>query len=117
LADGADSMGLLMSMSRVYVNEGSGWNTWVRTMALNPFDLRESVARNFTTKEFDLIGEVRRDPNSPWMQTERRMANAITFLGTYDSYPLKHAQEEPRDGRTPRSLSRLSWRMDVGQAP
>jgi len=27
------------------------------------------------------------------MQTERRMPNAITFLGTYDSYPLKHAQE------------------------
>jgi mono/diheme cytochrome c family protein len=103
LADGADSMGLLMSMARVYVNEGSGWNTWVHTMALNPFDLRESIARNFATKEFDLIGEVRRDPNSPWMQTERRMPNAITFLGTYDSYPLKHAQEAARDGKTARS--------------
>src|SRR5215468_4339392 len=103
LADGADSMGLLMSMARVYVNEGSGWNTWVHTMALNPFDLRESMARNFATKEFDLIGEVRKDPNSPWMQTERRMPNAITFLGTYDSYPLKHAQEAARDGKTSRS--------------
>src|SRR5712671_2350248 len=103
LADGADSMGLLMSMSRVYVNEGSGWNTWVHTMALNPFDLRESMARNFATKEFDLIGEVRKDPDSPWMQTERRMANAITFLGTYDSYRLKDAQEAPRDGKMPKS--------------
>src|SRR5215831_8344145 len=103
LADGADSMGLLMSMARVYVNEGSGWNTWVHTMALNPFDLRESMARNFATKEFDLIGEVRKDPNSPWMQTERRMPNAITFLGTYDSYPLKQAQEAVRDGKASRS--------------
>ena len=93
LVDGADSMGLLMSMARVYVNEGSAWKTWVHTMALNPFDPKESIARNFTTKEFDLIGEVRKDPNSPWMQTERRMPNAITFLGTYDSYPLKDAQE------------------------
>ena len=49
-------------------------------MALNPFDPKESIARNFTTKEFDLIGEVRKDPNSPWMQTERRMPNMATFL-------------------------------------
>lgn len=97
LIDGSDSMGLLMSMSRVYVNEGSAWNTWVHTMAVNPFDPKESIARNFTTKEFDLIGEVRKDPNSPWMQTERRMPNAITFLGTYDSYPLKDAQQAARE--------------------
>src|SRR5262249_44006387 len=103
LADGADSMGLLMSMARVYVNEGSGWNTWVHTMALNPFDLRESMARNFATREFDLIGEVRKDPNSPWMQTEKRMPNMATFLGTYDSFPLKDAVEPPRDGKTPKS--------------
>jgi len=37
------------------------------------------------------------------MQTERRMPNAITFLGTYDSYPLKHGQEAARDGKTSRS--------------
>src|SRR5215469_6849297 len=75
--------GLLMASARVYVNEGSMWRTWVKTMALNPFDLRESMARNFATKEFDLI-----DPNSPWMQTEKRMPNMATFLGTYDSFPL-----------------------------
>src|SRR5258708_19981734 len=27
----------------------------------------------------------------------------ITFLGTYDSYPLKHGQEAVRDGKTPRN--------------
>jgi len=79
------------------------WQTWVKTMALNPFDLRESVARNFATKEFDLIGEVRKDPNSPWMQTETRMPNMATFLGTHDSYPLQDAQEPARDGKTPKS--------------
>src|SRR5262245_36145222 len=93
LADGSDSMGLVIASSRVYVNEGMMWQTWVHTMALNPLDLKESIARNFTTKEFDLIGEVRKDPNSPWMQTERRMPNLATFLSTYDSYPLKDAQE------------------------
>jgi hypothetical protein len=103
LSDGADSMGLLMASARVYVNEGMMWQTWVKTMALNPFDLKESVARNFATKEFDLIGEVRKDPNSPWMQTEKRMPNMATFLGTYDSYPLKDAQDAPRDGKTPKS--------------
>jgi hypothetical protein len=103
LADGADSMGLLMASSRVYVNEGMMWQTWLKTMALNPFNLKESVARNFATKEFDLIGEVRKDPNSPWMQTEKRMPNMATFLGTYDSNPLKDAQEAPRDGKTPKS--------------
>ena len=59
LSDGADSICLLMASARVYVNEGSMWQTWVKTMALNPFDLRDSMARNFATKEFDLIGEVR----------------------------------------------------------
>src|SRR5260370_767315 len=72
-------------------------------MALNPFNLKHSVARNFSTKEFDLIGEARKDPNSPWMQTEKRMPNMATFLGTYDSYPLNDAQESPRDGKTPTS--------------
>jgi hypothetical protein len=103
LSDGADSMGLLMASARVYVNEGSMWQTWVKTMALNPFDLKESMARNFATKEFDLIGEVRKDPNSPWMQTEKRMPNMATFLGTYDSFPLKDALEPPRVGKTPKS--------------
>jgi hypothetical protein len=67
LANGADSMGAADVHVPLYVNEGSGWHTWVHTMALNPFDLRESTARNFTTKEFDLIGEVRTDPNSPFV--------------------------------------------------
>jgi hypothetical protein len=31
------------------------------------------------------------------------MPNAITFLGTYNSYPLKHAQEAARDGKASRS--------------
>src|SRR5262249_60231083 len=78
------------------------WETWVKTMALNPFDLRESMARNLTTKEFDVCGEVGKDANSPWMQTEKRMPNMATFLATHDSYPLKDAQEAPRDGKTPK---------------
>jgi hypothetical protein len=103
LADGADSMGLVMSISRVYVNEGSNWEKWAQTMALNPYDLKESIARNFTPKEFDLIGEIRKDPNSPWMQTEVRMPNLATFLSTYDSYPLKDAREAARAGKTPKN--------------
>jgi mono/diheme cytochrome c family protein len=100
LSDGADSMGLLMASTRVFVNEGMMWEKWIETMALNPYDLKGSMARNFATKEFDLIGEIRRDPNSPWMQTERRMPNMIAFLGTYDSWPLKDAKEAPRAGKT-----------------
>ena len=100
LADGADSMGLVMASTRVYVNEGSGWEKWVQTFALNPYDLKESMARNFTPREFDLIGEIRKDPNSPWMQTEVRMPNLATFLASYDSYPLKDAREAPRAGKT-----------------
>jgi len=103
LSDGADSMGLVMASTRVYVNEGSNWEKWVQTMALNPFDLKESIARNFTPREFDLIGEIRKDPNSPWMQTEARMPNLATFLATYDSYPLKDAREAPRAGKTTRN--------------
>jgi hypothetical protein len=75
LSDGADSMGLLMASTHVYVNEGMMWERWAQTMALNPADLKGSMARNFAPKEFDLIGEIRKDPNSPWMQTERRMPN------------------------------------------
>jgi hypothetical protein len=103
LADGADSMGLVMASTRVYVNEGSGWQKWIQTMALNPYDIQGSIARNFTPKEFDLIGEIRKDPNSPWMQTEVRMPNLATFLATYDSYPLKDAKEAPRHGKTLKS--------------
>jgi len=100
LSDGSDSMGLVMASTRVYVNEGSNWEKWIQTFALNPFDVKESIARNFTPKEFDLIGEIRKDPNSPWMQTEVRMPNLATFLATYDSYPLKDAKEAPRPGTT-----------------
>src|SRR5262249_8046829 len=99
LADGADSMGLVMSIARVYVNEGSNWEKWVQTMALNPFDIKGSIARDFTPTELDPIGEIRKDPNSPWMQTEVRMPNLATFLATYDSYPLKDAKEAPRPGK------------------
>src|SRR5262249_57027093 len=50
LSDGADSMGLLMASARVYVNEGMMWQTWVHTMAINPFDLKDSMARNFAQR-------------------------------------------------------------------
>ena len=75
---------------------------WVSTTwALNPFDLKESIRRDFKPGEFDLIGTARKDPNSPWMQTEKRMPNMALFLTTWDSFPLKDAIEIDRAG-TPR---------------
>jgi len=61
----------------------------------------QSVARKFKPGEFDLIGTARKDPNSPWMQTEKRMPNMALFLSTWDSFPLKDAIEIDRAG-TPR---------------
>src|SRR5262245_6900918 len=98
LSDGADSMGIVIASARVYVNEGCMHELWVpTTWALNPFDLKESLHRNFKPGEFDLFGAARKDPNSPWMQTERRMPNLALFLGTYDSYPLASAKEADGD--------------------
>jgi hypothetical protein len=100
LADGSDSMSVLMASTRVYVNEGMMYDLWVSTTwPLNPWDLKESIRRNFKTGEFDLIGTARKDPNSPWMQTERRMPNMALFLSTYDSLPLASAKEIERDGK------------------
>jgi hypothetical protein len=65
LIDGSDSMSILMASTRVYVNEGSGHDLWVTTWALNPFDLEQSIRRDFKPGEFDLIGTVRKNPNSP----------------------------------------------------
>ena len=99
LADGANSMSLLMASARVFVNEGMMHDLWVgSTWALNPFDLKESVRRGFKTGEFDLINVARKDPNSPWMQTEKRMPNMALFLSTYDSFPLKDAKEAEKTG-------------------
>ena len=100
LSDGADSMGLLMASTRVYVNEGCMNELWSSTTwPINPFDLKESVRRGFKPGEFDLINTARKDPNSPWMQTERRMPNMALFLGTYDSFSLASAKEIEREGR------------------
>src|SRR5262249_59047547 len=55
LTDGADSTGVVEAGTRVYVNEGSGWDKWVNTMAVNPFDLKQSRARNFPSTDSDLI--------------------------------------------------------------
>ena len=93
-------MGLLMASTRVYVNEGSYHDLWVSsTWALNPFDIKGSVARKFKPGEFDLINTARKDPNSPWMQTEKRMPNMALFLTTYDSFPLKDAKEAEQNGK------------------
>jgi cytochrome c5 len=100
LMDGSDSMGLVMASTRVYVNEGSYHDLWVSsTWALNPFDIKGSVARKFKPGEFDLINTARKDPNSPWMQTEKRMPNMALFLTTYDSFPLKDAKEAEQNGK------------------
>jgi hypothetical protein len=100
LSDGADSMGVLMASTRVYVNEGMMHELWTpTTWALNPFDIKESIRRRFKTGEFDLIKTARKDPNSPWMITEKRMPNMALFLSTYDSFPLADAKEIERDGK------------------
>lgn len=93
LTDGADSLGILMASVRVYVNEGMMHANWYSAWPVNPFDLGASVRRKFQPQEFDIENKWRKDPNSPWMQTERRMPNMATFLMSYVSYPLGEARE------------------------
>jgi hypothetical protein len=104
LTDGADSMGVLMASVRVYVNEGMMHDQWYSSWPINPYNILGSIARGFKPKEFDVINRARKDPNSPWMQTEKRMPNMATFLMSYDSYPLEkqylpHDQELLRRGK------------------
>ena len=100
LADGGNSMGLLMASTRVYVNEFMMFDLWSSTtFALNPFDIKESIRKNFKPGDFDLIGTVRKDPNSPWVLTEKRMPNMALFLSTWDSFPLADAMEIEREGK------------------
>jgi hypothetical protein len=66
---------------------------------LNPFDINESIRKNFKPGDFDLIGTVRKDPNSPWVLTEKRMPNMALFLSTWDSFPLADAMEIEREGK------------------
>ena len=100
LADGGDSMGLVMASTRVFVNEFMMFDLWSSTtFALNPFDIKESIRKNFKPGDFDLIGTVRKDPNSPWELTEKRMPNMALFLSTWDSFPLADAMEIEREGK------------------
>jgi cytochrome c5 len=100
LSDGADSTGLLMASTRVYVNEYMMFPLWSsKTWALNPMDLKGSAKRNFKGGEFPLTGEARENPDTSWMKTEVRMPNMALFLGTYDSYPLASAKEIEREGK------------------
>ena len=93
-------MGLVIAATRVYVNEGSGYKDWFPTWALNPYDLKGSQERGFKQKEFDILGKIRKDPKSPWMQTEARMPNMALYLSTHDGFPLKDAIEaEGRGGK------------------
>ncbi|MDB5099710.1 MAG: hypothetical protein JWM80_4131 [Cyanobacteria bacterium RYN_339] len=98
LADGADSLGLLIASCRVYVNEGSDFQGWIQTWPLDPWDPVASIRRKFATREFDIVGKYSRDPNSFWMQTAKRMPNMATFLMSYDSYPLADAVESVQSG-------------------
>ena len=98
LTDGADSMGVLMASVRVYVNEGLMHSEWYNSWPVNPFNFKRTVTHDFQPQEFDIIGKWRKDPNSPWMQTERRMPNMATFLESYDSFPLSEALEARPDG-------------------
>ena len=98
LSPGGDSMGLVIAATRVYVNEGSGYKDWFPTWALNPYDLKGSQERGFKQKEFDILGKIRKDPKSPWMQTEARMPNMALYLSTHDGFPLKDAIEAEGKG-------------------
>ena len=98
LSPGGDSMGLVIAATRVYVNEGSGYKDWFPTWALNPYDLKGSLERGFTPREFDILGKIRKDPESPWMQTEARMPNMALYLSTHDGFPLKDAIEAEGKG-------------------
>src|SRR6266404_1431860 len=99
LSTGADSMGLVIAAARVYVNEGSGYKDWFPTWAVNPYDLKGSRDRGFKQSEFDIIGRIRKDPNSPWMKTEVRMPNMALYLSTHDGFPLKDAIEAEGKGQ------------------
>ena len=92
LTDGSDSMGVLMASTRVYVNEGMQHEDWYDSLPVDLFNLKRSLFNGFKPKEFDLIGKERKDPKSPWMQTEKRMPNMATFLMSYDSFPLSGAE-------------------------
>jgi mono/diheme cytochrome c family protein len=99
LTDGADSMGVVMASARVYVNEGMMHAQWYASWPLNPFDILGSMKREFKPQEFDIIGTARKDPDSPWMQTERRMPHMATFLMSYDSFPLEKVGALSRDDK------------------
>jgi hypothetical protein len=98
LSTGGDSMGLVIAATRVYVNEGSGYKDWFPTWAINPYDLKGSRDRGFKQREFDIIGKIRKDPNSPWMKTEARMPNMALYLSTHDGFALKDAVEAEGKG-------------------
>ena len=91
-------MGLVVAATRVYVNEGSGYKDWIPTWALNPYDLKGSVERGFKQSEFDILGKIRKDPKSPWMQTEARMPNMALYLSTHEGFPLREAIEAEGKG-------------------
>jgi hypothetical protein len=112
LSDGADSMGLVIAAARVYVNEGSGYKDWFPTWALNPYDLKGSHDRGFKQSEFDIIGKIRKDPNSPWMKTEARMPNMAVYLSAHDGFALKDAIEAEGKG-TKTGKDYLSTNADV----
>ena len=76
-----------MASVRVYINEGMMHDQWYPNWPVNPYNILGSLERGFKPSEFD-IATARKDPNSPWMQTERRMPNMATFLMSYDSFPL-----------------------------
>ncbi len=99
LSTGADSMGLVIAAARVYVNEGSGYKDWFPTWALNPLDLKGSRDRGFKQREFDIIGRIRQDLDSPWMKTEARMPNMALYLSTHEGFLLKDAVEGRGKGR------------------
>jgi len=99
LSTGGDSMGLVIAASRVYVNEGSGYQDWLPTWSLNPYDLKRSRDGGFKQSEFDIIGRIRNDPDSPWMKTEARMPNMALYLSTHEGFQLEDAVEAEGKGK------------------
>lgn len=94
LKDGSDSMGVPLASLRVWVNIGSMHEQWMKTWAINPANLKESIARGFRQTPFE-IAEAQKDPNSFWNQTTKRMPALEQFALSSPDYPLAKAKETP----------------------
>ena len=95
-------MGVLMASTRVYVNEGMAHDLWVSTTwALNPFDLKESIRRNFKTRRIRPHRYSSQGSKQPVDADREENAEHGALPHHLGFFPLKDAIEIDRAG-TPR---------------